>query len=175
MFKITDIFTVKNTRNILSRDITKNSGEAPYLTASQENNAVGSHIDYDESFKETGNSIFIGGKTFVVTYQEKDYFSNDSHNLALYYKSENAPPKESQLFMVAAIKKALSPFYSWGDSVSNGKIQKDYISLPVDENDEPDLDFMEKLVKIQQKLAIRRVAEWRDQQIRATKQIVGAW
>lgn len=58
------------------------------MTASKENNSVGTYISYDESQIEEGNSIFIGGKTFVVTYQENDYFSNDSHNLALYFKDD---------------------------------------------------------------------------------------
>lgn len=38
---------------------------------------------------DKGNCIFIGGKTFVVTYQEKDFFSNDSHNLTLRLKEES--------------------------------------------------------------------------------------
>ena len=41
-FKIVDLFDVKNTRNILSRDIIEDSGDIPYLSASRENNAVSS-------------------------------------------------------------------------------------------------------------------------------------
>lgn len=86
-FKVTDIFNIKNTSNLLSRDIKENSGSTPYLCASAENNGVSSFISYDDpSFLNRGNCVFIGGKTFVVSYQEKDFFSNDSHNLALYLK-----------------------------------------------------------------------------------------
>ena len=88
-YPIVDIFDVKNTANILSNDITENSGTTPYLCASAENNAVSSYITYDEKYLEKGNCIFIGGKTFVVSYQEKDFYSNDSHNLALYLKDED--------------------------------------------------------------------------------------
>ncbi|WP_416202169.1 restriction endonuclease subunit S [Acinetobacter pittii] len=78
-----DIFNIKNTSNILSRDIIQDSGIIPYLCASSENNGVSSYISYDLKYLEEGGCIFIGGKTFVVTYQEKDFFSNDSHNLTL--------------------------------------------------------------------------------------------
>ena len=36
-FKVTEIFDIKNTQNILSRDIVENSGETPYLCASADN------------------------------------------------------------------------------------------------------------------------------------------
>lgn len=83
-FDITEIFTVKNTADILSSDIVENSGTTPYLYASAENNGVSSYINYNKQYLEEGNGIFIGGKTFVVSYQENDFYSNDSHNLALY-------------------------------------------------------------------------------------------
>lgn len=73
-FPVTELFSVCNTRNILSRDITENSGDIPYLCASRENNSVSTYISYDSSLLEKGNCIFIGGKTFVVTYQERDFF-----------------------------------------------------------------------------------------------------
>lgn len=79
---------------------------------------------------DEGNSIFIGGKTLVISYQEQDYFSNDSHNLALYLKNEKYRTKSVQLYMVSALYKSLKPLYSWGNSISKQKIQNDFVSLP---------------------------------------------
>lgn len=42
-FNVIDLFDVKNSNNILSREIVENSGETPYLCASSENNAVSSY------------------------------------------------------------------------------------------------------------------------------------
>ena len=94
-YKIVDIFNVKNTNNILSAWITPDSGEIPYLSASQSNNSVASYIEYNRDMIDKGNSIFIGGKTLVISYQEQDYFSNDSHNLALYIKDGKGGEKKS--------------------------------------------------------------------------------
>lgn len=90
-FDVLDIFEVKNTHNILSRDIIETNGTTPYLCASAENNSVDSYIDYNPAFLEKGHCIFIGGKTFTVTYQEKDFFSNDSHNGVVHQKYFRQP------------------------------------------------------------------------------------
>ena len=144
-FNIIDVFDVKNTGNILSRDIVENSGETPYLCASADNNSVSSYISYDKKYLDKGNCVFIGGKTFVVTYQAKDFYSNDSHNLVLYLKNKEKRKKGYQLFLAACIKKSLGHKYSWGDSISNRKIQKDKVTLPT-KNGEIDFGFMESFI-----------------------------
>ena len=86
-YKIIDVFNVKNTQCILSRDVSPEVNGTPYLCAGSENNAVSAYIKYDTRYLDKGNCIFIGGKTLVVTYQKEDFYSNDSHNLALYLKN----------------------------------------------------------------------------------------
>ena len=167
-FSIVSLFSVKNTHCILSRDITPNSGSVPYLTAGQTNNAVGTHINFDNSQIDEGNCVFIGGKTFVVTYQENDYFSNDSHNLARYYKKTDKRTKNNQLFMATSIYKSLSPLYSWGDSISNKKIQKDTIQLPINPDETPNYSFMTLVISAMQKVVIKNVVDYLDVRIEKT-------
>ncbi|MGN8362912.1 restriction endonuclease subunit S [Helicobacter pylori] len=171
-FKIVDIFEVKNTRNILARDVVKDSGTTPYLCASKENNAVNSYINYNADFLDKGNCIFIGGKTFVVTYQQKDFYSNDSHNLALYLKDTHSKTKLNQLFIITCIYKALNNKYSWGDSISNAKIQDDSILLPTNQHGKIDFHFMRTLINALMKQIIQGVAEYCGAKIQATKEII---
>ncbi|GAA9698919.1 restriction endonuclease subunit S [Helicobacter pylori] len=171
-FKIVDIFEVKNTRNILARDVVKDSGTTPYLCASKENNAVNSYINYNADFLDKGNCIFIGGKTFVVTYQQKDFYSNDSHNLALYLKDTHSKTKLNQLFIITCIYKALNNKYSWGDSISNTKIQNDSILLPTNPHGKIDFHFMRTLTNALMKQTIQGVAEYCDAKIQATKEVI---
>lgn len=149
--KVVELFEVKNSRNILSRDVVEGSGDTPYLCASADNNAVSSYISHDPELIEEGNSIFIGGKTFVVTYQEKDFYSNDSHNLVLSLKSSANRNKLNQLFLVTLVNRGLNHKYSWGDSISNKKIQSDIISIPT-KNNLPNYELMKLLVSAVQKL-----------------------
>ncbi|MFP6282978.1 restriction endonuclease subunit S [Helicobacter pylori] len=171
-FKIVDIFEVKNTRNILARDVVKDSGTTPYLCASKENNAVNSYINYNADFLDKGNCIFIGGKTFVVTYQQKDFYSNDSHNLALYLKDTHSKTKLNQLFIITCIYKALNNKYSWGDSISNTKIQNDSILLPTNPHGKIDFNFMRTLINALMKQTIQGVAQYCDAKIQATKEVI---
>nr|WP_234034258.1 restriction endonuclease subunit S [Elizabethkingia sp. M8] len=168
---VIDIFDVKNTRSILSKDIAKNSGTTPYLCASADNNAVSSYISYDEKYLDKGNCVFIGGKTFVVSYQEKDFYSNDSHNLALYLKSNEHRNRLSQLYLATCINKSLGHKYSWGNSIGNKKIQTDKVSLPV-KNGKPDFETMETFISAIQKLVIKDVVLYADRKIEATKSVV---
>ena len=169
-FDITEIFTVKNTANILSSDIVENSGATPYLCASSENNGVSSYITYNQQYLEEGNCIFIGGKTFVVSYQEKDFYSNDSHNLALYLEN-SIREKHIQFYMATCLYKSLRHKYSWGDSVSKTKIKKDKILLPTKDG-KVDYSIMKTFISAIQKLVIKDVVLYADSKIEATKSIV---
>lgn len=91
---------------------------------------------------DKGNCVFIGGKTFVVSYQENDFYSNDSHNLVLYLKDASKKTRIIQLFLASCVNKSLAHLYSWGDSISSRKIQKDYVTLPI-KNGKIDFAFME--------------------------------
>ncbi len=171
-FSIVDIATVKNTKNILSRDIIEDSGTIPYLGAGADNNSIISHISYDVNLIDKGNCIFIGGKTFVVTYQEKDFYSNDSHNLVLYFKESKFRDKTSQLFLATCLRCSLQHLYSWGDSVSNKKIQKDKIRLPINNTGQIAHEIINSYISAVQKLVIKDVVLWKDKIIANTKQVI---
>ncbi len=168
-YNVTEIFDIKNTKCILSRDIKENSGIDPYLCASSENNSVASYITYNENLKDPGNCIFIGGKTFVVSYQEKDFYSNDSHNLALYMKQYETK-KYNQLYLSTCVEKSLSYKYCWGNSVSNSKIKKDLISLPT-KNQKVDYENMELFISAISKLVIKDVVLYKNKKIELTKKL----
>ena len=166
------VFNVKNSHNILQSSIVAGSGNIPYVTAGEGNNSISAYISYDMEQIEKGNAIMIGGKTMVITYQEDDFFSNDSHNLVLYAKDDNLRHELIQLFMVASLNKSLKPIYSWGDSISKAKIVKDKFDLPITPSGEIDYKFMETYIRAQEKLAIQKVKDWRNKEIATTKNIV---
>ena len=166
------VFNVKNSHNILQSSIVAGSGNIPYVTAGEGNNSILAYISYDMEQIEKGNAIMIGGKTMVITYQENNFFSNDSHNLVLYAKDDNLRHELIQLFMVASLNKSLKPIYSWGDTISKAKILRDKFELPITPSGEIDYKFMETYIRAQEKLAIQRVKDWRNEEIATTKNIV---
>lgn len=170
-FPITKIFTIHNTHNILASDVKLNSGATPYLCASAENNGVNGYISYNTDLLEQGNCVFIGGKTFVVSYQKEDFYSNDSHNIALYLK-DYAPTRANLLSLVTFVRKSLGHKYTWGDSVSKAKIKGDTITLPTLDGKQPDFNAMERLIAALQKIVIADVAKYTARNLEATQQVI---
>lgn len=124
---------------------------------SEGNNSIAGYVDFDTEQIEEGNCISIGGKTMVVTYQSKDYVSNDSHNLALYIDDIRGRTEKAQLFIVSAIKSALSHKYTWGDSISKSKIKSDKIMLPVTDSGNIDFEYMEEYITAIEKTVMGNV------------------
>ena len=152
---IGDIFESKNTGNILARDVKNGSGTTPFVTASGINNGVAAYIDSSDYDLIKGNCILVGGKTFTLTYQEKDFVSNDSHNFVLRLK--NAQNKYVYFYLIVALRASLKSKYSWGDAVTKDKISHEYILLPCDKNLNPDYSYMEKYMINMGKLSQQRV------------------
>lgn len=170
-FKITDLFDIKNSHSILKSSVSFSRQGHPYLTAQVGNNAVSGYIIYDEAFLDKGRCIFIGGKTLTVSYQEEDFFSNDSHNLLLYPKDDDLNPRVYE-YLVTAVYKSLKPKYSWNDSISFKKIQKDTIILPVTSDLMPDYQYMERYIRAIEKIVINDVVKYKDDVIDKTREIL---
>lgn len=164
-------FNVINTHNILKSQVVPDSGNIPYVGAGESNNSIQSYITYDSNYVEKGNSIMIGGKTLVITYQEQDYISNDSHNLALYYNDVDAPNRNLQLFLVSALYRSLKPKYHWGDSISKAKIKNDTLMLPVKGNGSIDYSFIDNIISAESKLCIHEIMTTKDLEISATEEV----
>ncbi len=159
-FVIVEKFNVANSHNILKSDVIFGSGLTPYVTASEGNNSIVSYISYKPEMIEHGNSIMIGGKTLVITYQPRDFFSNDSHNLVLTINDEKGRNESAQLYMVAALCKTLGPKYSWGDSISKAKIKNDVVYLPVtSDGNAIDYAFMATYISAIKKQCIARLKQ----------------
>ena len=170
--KIVDFFKVSNSHNILKSDVVFGSGKTPYVTACEGNNSIVSYVEYKDELKEEGNTIMIGGKTLVVTFQPNAYFSNDSHNLVLTTREEKARNENIQLYLVSALYKSLKPKYHWGDSISKAKIQNDTFVLPVQSDGSIDYDFIENYINAVKKQTIARVKEYIEREHNAYMQVV---
>lgn len=167
-FDIIALFDIINTKSIRQSDVQdqlqSNNGSTPYITASDKNNAILSYIDCPPEWIDEGNCIFIGGKTTTVTYQQHDFCSNDSHNLALYLKNEQVRTKYIQLYLASILKKAFAK-YHWGDALSKAKIKAETIKLPLKpvanlENytqDDIDWDYMDSFMQAVEEKAHERL------------------
>jgi len=166
-FYLTEIFKMSNTKSIVKEKIIPESGKIPYVTASAENNGVMTYINCPDEWIDKGNCIMIGGKTLTFTFQEKNFCSNDSHNIVLYAK--NSAEKILYLFYMSALRASMQNKYSWGNSISMKKIQDDIFYLPTKDG-EIDYEFMEKFIMAVQKVIIADVVKYSEEKISAYRQ-----
>lgn len=183
-FEVTTLFDIVNTKSIRQSDVREqlqsNDGSIPYITASDKNNAIAAYIECPQEWIDKGNCIFIGGKTTTVTYQSQDFCSNDSHNLALYLKNEQARTEHVQLYLVSILKKAFANKYQWSNALSKTKIKNETIQLPVkpgtdDVNyteDDIDWDYMTAYARVMEKLVIADVVDYKNEMIATTKGLI---
>ncbi len=90
----------------------------------------------------------------------------------MYLKDYDAT-KLIYLYLATCVRRSLDYKYSWGNSISKAKIQKDKIYLPVNDN-KIDFETMELLISAIQKLVIKDVVLYANKKIEATKTVVSA-
>ncbi len=168
-FLLKDLFEMANTKSIVKEKIIPDSGKIPYVTASAENNGIMTYINCPAEWIDKGNCIMIGGKTLTFTYQEKNFCSNDSHNIVLYAKEKNLSKKIIYLFFMSAMRASMKNKYSWGNSISMKKIQEDFLYLPTKDG-EPDYEFMKNFITAVQKIVIADVVKYSEEKISAYRQ-----
>lgn len=171
-FKIGDLFIVKGNPQ-LNKDSFEfsNDGEYPYFTRTVLNNGIAGYVKYlDEEHKIKGNSIAVGMLGMEFFYMAKDFyagqftktiypkFSNFNEELALYFIS--LFNKKSEVFKSVLVRDFEKTFLN------------DVIELPV-KNNKVDFEYIQKFIKIQQKLAIKDVIEYKDSIVTKTKEVVG--
>lgn len=143
---MSEIFEFTETRKkINSNTIADFSSGNPYVTRSEKNNGIYGYITYPKEFLNDGNTISLGMDTATFFYQKTPYFTGDKVKV-LYLKAEEVNLMSVQVYLLAAIRKAFSNF-GWGVASYNKTLLENIkLRLPVNDNNEPDWDYMKKEV-----------------------------
>lgn len=158
-FKLVDIFYMKNTLSITSNSIIPDSGKTPYVTAQQGNNGIQTYIECPPEWLDKGGCILIGGKSLTFSYQEHDFCSNDSHNIALYARDSQAKSLLVQLFLIAILRASFKRLFSWSDSISMRRARELSIHLPVNSEGSPDWKYAERFMNSRIESATNNLAQ----------------
>lgn len=153
-FKLGDLFDFKNTGNVLLKDVISDENGVPLVTAGFSNNGVVNRVAPHGLELVEGNCIFVGGKTFSLSYQEKEFISNDSHNFVMRLKSEEQS-ENVYLFLLTVLKVSLAHKYTWSDAVTVKRIKDESIVLPSKKN-LPDFKFMDEEVENKKRSIVDR-------------------
>lgn len=144
LFKLSDIFEVKKTKNYTSEIATEWMGnDIPYITRTEQNN--GSQFFVDLSLVddlEKGNCITVGGEGASIFYQPYDFITGNNIT-KIYNKNLN---EDNAMFIVTILK--LEKYrYSYNRAFNKYNVENSLIKLPVDNFGQPDWIFMSRYIK----------------------------
>lgn len=119
-------------------------GDIPYISSSATQNGVDNFISNEKNIRKFENCLTIAnsgsvGATFFHHYQ----FIASDHVTELKLERPN---KYVYLFLASIIKK-LEKKYSFNREINDKRIQREKILLPINDNAEPDWQFMEDFIR----------------------------
>ena len=133
------------------------SGSTAYITRTERNNGVNGFIDFDDaSYLNTKYPVItIGNETaepFVHTYP---FYTGTNINIL----SPKTSASRQALIFVSVCFKLHKSKYSYGYAASSTRLKNQRIQLPVDDNGQPDYDFMERYIYSHEQRLIRAYVE----------------
>ena len=144
-FRITQYFIPKRGRESNMADL--KSGDIPLISAKNSNNGLKSFVIVPTDRVHKGHVITLNndgdGGAGLAYYQPND-FALDSHVTSLRQKFELS--KHTLIFISSAISKQRETF-GHGYSISDKRLNKMKIMLPVSEKGEPNWNYMERYAK----------------------------
>ena len=157
-FLIKDLFkTLKKSSQVPTGAYVKKEnlsfGKTPRITVTSQNNGIYDfYFSSDENYRTHKNFISVSflGDCFFHEYAAS--LDMKVHSLKLLNFELN---KYVAMFLIQTLKQMTTSF-NYGDQLSSTDIVNKKIMLPVDESSEPDWEYMEKYMRRQENLLLRK-------------------
>ena len=107
-------------------------------------------------------------------FYQKVPFVGYSHVQGLHAKSDTQWTDRSLQYVVTAFRTATKGKYDYATKFNRKLAADAQIYLPVTQDEEIDIQFMELFISAQQKLTIKGVVKWREEYISTTRQVAMA-
>ena len=145
----------------------------PLTCAKHDNNGV-MYYGNSNLFESVANCLVMirdGAVSTGLVFAHEDPVGVLSHSYLMKCKDDVS--FRSLLYVSSVMTKTLYPRYNRSDpSYWDGKVENDRILLPVTYDGLPDWSFMEKYIRAVEKVVIKDVVDWKDEEIKKTKEIV---
>lgn len=143
-FEISELFNTKIGKSIDGNKVNKTKGKTAYITRKETNNGLDGFINYDEDYLNISFPVItIGNETAEPFVQKYSFFTGTKVNIL-------EPKKRVSDFVLSFIVTSLKQHkskYSYSFTINSTRLKKQKIMLPVNDNKEPDYDYMENYIK----------------------------
>ena len=145
----------------------------PLTCAKHDNNGV-MYYGNSNLFESVANCLVMirdGAVSTGLVFAHEDPVGVLSHSYLMKCKDDVS--FRSLLYVSSVMTKTLYPRYNRSDpSYWDGKVENDRILLPVTYDGLPDWSFMEKYIRAVEKVVIKDVVDWKDEEIKKAKELV---
>ena len=157
-FRLEDFFTtIQRGKRLTKTNQVK--GDTPYISSTAFNNGVDNFIDEKKSANnrpfDKGIAIANSGSVGTTTYHPYRFVASD-HVTVLWNENLN---EYSAMFVMSCLK-MIATKYSFNREMNDDRLKNDRIMLPVNDNNEPDFDFMESYIKQSKKEQIEKAFDF---------------
>jgi len=167
-FRLGDLFTWQSQKEIRPLDIDnyKVGGEKlyPFYGQATINNGIISYLSLTNKVlnnKDGRPTILIHSNNQNTVYLESPFYLKDGHGATSVLQADFLN-RETALFLISCIKKVIVNIYSYNEKATKIALKNTAIYLPIRKNGNPDYEYMSAFIRIQQKLAIKNVVEWKE-------------
>lgn len=173
-FAVKDVLNVEQTKSVVAKaDLTE--GDIPYVTRTVSDNGYMGTCGNKEKINK-GSCITIGAETGVAFYQPNDFVAGNK----VYRLSREGLNIKEYLFL-ASVLNVQTKNYSYSNARIPEKIKAERILLPVIKSSDPDHEYtatdidwqyMERYIRVIEKLTIADMVIHKDRTIAAAKQVI---
>lgn len=143
-FKIDDLFHNKFVKPEVwhTRELVEDNAGISYVVRTKFNNGIKCNVLKTEKMSPSpAGTISFGAENATFFYQEKEYVSGRD----IYYIDTTNLPTNTCLFLVGCLQK-ITDKYSYNYGMFPDLVKEETIKLPVDENGNPDWNYMENYI-----------------------------
>jgi len=145
-FSLSCVFDIASTSSSIDKiNLIKDKGDYPYITRTERNNGVDSFVCEQANYaRDKGNCITVGLDTQTAFYQPNEFYTGQNIQVL---RNEHLNTYTAN-FILPLLRNLLTIF-NWGSSGATlTRLRRSKIMLPVDDNKQPDWDYMEKYAKM---------------------------
>jgi hypothetical protein len=145
-FDFNDVFKSKRGKRLVKLD--QAEGEVAYISSTKVNNGIDNYIAPPDYMKIYNNAMTLNnsGSVGYVFYHNYDFVASD-HCTVISIKNKKINLNNYLAIFLQPIIEAIKPKYNFAREISDARLNKETISLPVDTKGQPDWKFMEEYIK----------------------------
>lgn len=149
IFRLIDICDVERKYAPYINELLSDQKITPYVTTTETANGISIRCDSEPNFQKNTVTVSLDGTCGTTFYQFENYIAGEKTAVLSLRKDVKVPDntKAHLLFYIAYLIRYKSWRYHYGRKLSEERLQKFLIPLPINEKKEIDYDYITELVE----------------------------